>query len=1260
MAVDDSERDDLLDRLGEEFAARLRRGEQPALKDYTDRYPELAAEIRELFPAMVKVEQVKEICHDWDEAQTRTLPLSQVGDYRVIREIGHGGMGVVYEAEQISLGRRVALKVLPWQSARDRTTLERFRREARASARLHHTNIVPVFEVGQDGDVRYYAMQFIQGQSLDSVIEELRRLRGRSPAVRGNRPAAAGEQGAHRADSDMHRDAARLRLVQTLLSGRFDQGPAVMADEPAGGVPEASPPGQVRPDPVPATAPDTSAVMPGGTQLSSVESRHRAFHRGVAHIGRQAASALAYAHARGIVHRDVKPSNLLLDTEGVVWVSDFGLAKVDDDELTRTGDILGTLRYMAPERFRGRGDARADLYSLGLTLYELLVLRPAFDSPDRLALSEQIRTVEPPRPRLIDPRIPRDLETIVLKAIEKDPRARYASADAMVEDLRRFLDDEPILARRVRAAERYLRWARRNPVIAVLGGMLTAVLVGTAVASTLVAWRLQRLAGEKETALGTAIGARNDAIRARNDANDARDVERWERYRSNIAAASAALQVQNSDAARPALDAAPLVHRDWEWRHFHSQLDGASLVIPVPGGAVSAMSLGPSGRQVAVACLDHAQIYLFDAAVGTSEAVLHGHTAPVTGLAYSPDGQSLATGARDGTIRLWDPATGLKRAILRGPPGPVGLRYSPDGRRLVARMGDQIKLWDPATGLLVASMGRHALPESEMRMPRFDAGGMYLFSVRENELCKWDAATGKLVASIGRLDGPIDVLVSSPHGNRIAVDERNFGLWNADDGKEVAVLRGHTNHVVGLEFGPDGARFVSVAPYPDCAARLWDAKTGGLVSILGGHTNSVGSIAFSPDARRVGTGSLDNTARLWDGVTGELIAILGGHTSKLFSVRFSPDGRRVVTTAEDATLRLWDTRTGELTAVLRGHGAAGSPFPVAPIFTPDSSHLLSASPDGTVRLWDVGLVERSGILRGHESFVYDVAFRPDGEQVASAAWDGTVRLWDVSSGRQTGLLRHQASILPSVAYRRDGRQLVTVGQSHGVTCWDGTAGEWQRAWLSAQGCSQIVDARAVFSPQGTLVAAGSHGGPVRLLDAKTGKSVATLEGDASSALDVAFRPDGAQLASASEDETIRLWDIATHKSVAVLRGHTAEVGRVAYSADGALLASCSVDTTVRFWDVAAHRELGVVPLRSRVYAVAFSPDGTRLAAGCGDGTIRLLDVARRQEVAQLRGHTDYVHAVAWSADGTRLVSGSGDSTVRLWDSLPVQRRARSR
>jgi serine/threonine protein kinase len=262
-------------------------------------------------------------------------------------------MGIVYEAEQVSLGRRVALKVLPWPATRDRTTLERFRREARASARLHHTNIVPVFEVGQEGEVRYYAMQFIQGQGLDAVLDELRRLRSRSRRERSPGPARADLEPTRRAESGTRGAAGELEVAPSLLTGRFERGPTVA---PATGVPPASPDDPVAVEPVAATTPDHSAVMPGGAQLSTVDSQHRAFHRAVAHIGRQAASALAHAHARGIIHRDIKPSNLLLDTEGVSWVSDFGLASVDDDDaLTRTGDVLGTLRYLAPERFRGRG-----------------------------------------------------------------------------------------------------------------------------------------------------------------------------------------------------------------------------------------------------------------------------------------------------------------------------------------------------------------------------------------------------------------------------------------------------------------------------------------------------------------------------------------------------------------------------------------------------------------------------------------------------------------------------------------------------------------------------------------------------------------------------------------------------------------------------------------------------------------------------------------------------------------------------------------
>jgi serine/threonine protein kinase/outer membrane murein-binding lipoprotein Lpp len=528
MSNSESEHYDLLDRLAEEFAERFRRGERPALKEYTDRYPELADDIRELFPAMVKVEQAEGLRHgeDIENTPARNALPKQIGDYRILRELGRGGMGVVYEAEQVSLGRRVALKVLPRQASGDRMIRERFRREARAAARLHHTNIVPVFEVGQDGDVRFYAMQFIEGQGLDLVIAELRRLRDPSRPEPKIRAASESQPITPHGENPNGGKGGRIKgdefevslVVRSILNGRFDAGdwlperphasnsnlastvrrglttqagtgverrpvesdPARKATEldstPGGDTIDSAQ--AYRPAPaLSSTNSSGSAILPGGTQLSSVESGHHKLFRSLAQIGRQVAAGLAYAHARGIVHRDIKPSNLLLDTEGVVWITDFGLAKGDDEELTQSGDILGTIRYMAPERFRGEGNARADVYALGLTLYELLTLRPGFESAGRLSMIEQIKSEEPLRPRAIDPRIPRDLETIVLKAIEKDPKARYQSADAMGEDLQRFLADEPIRARQVGTMERYWRLARRNPEIAGLGAALIGVLM---------------------------------------------------------------------------------------------------------------------------------------------------------------------------------------------------------------------------------------------------------------------------------------------------------------------------------------------------------------------------------------------------------------------------------------------------------------------------------------------------------------------------------------------------------------------------------------------------------------------------------------------------------------------------------------------------------------------------------------------------------------------------------------------------------------
>ncbi len=488
--------------LAEDFLERRNRGERPTIGEYCDRHPELAQRIRDVFEALILAEELTSGPKEGSGFSSSAVRIDgrradRMGDYRILREIGRGGMGVVYEAEQEALGRRVALKVLPGNLAGDAQARQRFQREARAAARMHHTNIVPVFDVGQDGGNIYYAMQMIHGQGLDLVIDGLRRLRDQSPG------ATADDNG-----------GPEQNIAVSFMRGQFEQENLAASETT---VEAGATSGSHHETATFQMGTPPSAVLPGQSSLSSTRGNRRVYYRGVAQIGLQAASALAYAHARGVVHRDIKPSNLLLDAAGVVWVTDFGLAKTGDPAMTHTGDILGTIRYMSPERFRGQCDVRADIYSLGLTLYELLALKPAFASPDRLKLIEQIRQVDPASPRSLDSRLPRDLETIVLKAIDKDPRRRYQSAEEMAEDLQRFVADEPIRARRISPGERLVRWGRRNPAVAGLAGAVFLVLIAGMVVST---WQLARARRAESAALASVA-----AEKAANAAAQAREAE---------------------------------------------------------------------------------------------------------------------------------------------------------------------------------------------------------------------------------------------------------------------------------------------------------------------------------------------------------------------------------------------------------------------------------------------------------------------------------------------------------------------------------------------------------------------------------------------------------------------------------------------------------------------------------------------------------------------------------------------------------------
>jgi serine/threonine protein kinase/tetratricopeptide (TPR) repeat protein len=444
----------------EEYLAAVEAGQRPNRQEFLARHGAIAEPLAKALEGLEFIQQAASRSGLDAGAAPLACPdpvadLSPLGDYRIVREIGRGGMGVVYEAVQLTLGRRVALKVLPFAAALDPRHLQRFHNEAHAAAHLRHTHIVPVFGVGCERGIHYYAMQFIEGQSLASLIALLRREAGKG---------AGTEDGPLMAASGSTNRLAPKPVMSAQAGG--------VADQPTG------PPG-----PLPATAP--AAETPPPAVFVTAGSNSPAFFRTVAQLGIQAAEALEHAHQMGVIHRDIKPGNLLVDGHGNLWVTDFGLAQFQGNaRLTMTGDVLGTLRYMSPEQAQVRSgpvDHRTDIYALGATLYELLTLEPAFPGSEREEVMRQMAFEEPVRPRRWNPAIPTELETIVLKALAKEPDERYATAQELADDLRRFLEDKPIRARRPTLGQVARQWARRHRGIvvtaAVAAGLLLAFLV---------------------------------------------------------------------------------------------------------------------------------------------------------------------------------------------------------------------------------------------------------------------------------------------------------------------------------------------------------------------------------------------------------------------------------------------------------------------------------------------------------------------------------------------------------------------------------------------------------------------------------------------------------------------------------------------------------------------------------------------------------------------------------------------------------------
>jgi serine/threonine protein kinase/WD40 repeat protein len=1170
---DPSAGSDLLAGLAEEFAERFRRGERPALTEYADRYPELADQIRDLFPALVVMERFGSVGGATGSIAwlaTADAP-RQLGDFQVLREVGRGGMGIVYEALQESLGRHVALKVLPYQRLSHENQSERFRREARAAARLHHTNIVPVFGVGEVEGVHYYAMQFIHGQSLDDVLQELRRLRGpdgTSPVVDG-RP----------------RLVPASTLAEGPRTGRFPDPHPGPTDRRGDRSPQAA-------DSAGFASTAVGGPEPGGhSDLKSLSGSQ--YFRGVARIGVQVAGALGYAHQQGVLHRDIKPSNLLLDAQGTAWITDFGLAKAaETDGLTIQGDVVGTLRYMAPERFRGESDPRGDIYSLGLTLYELVTLRPAFAASKRSGLIERIQHEEPPRPRKLDPQVPRNLETIVLKAIAKEPARRYPTADAMADDLRRFLDGRTITARRSSPPEQLWWWCRRNPAVAGLLALVTTLLVTIAVGASLSAARLAENLRRVEGAERGALENLWDSYlaQARAGRYSGRPGQRFDGLHIVARAASLGVfperrcELRDEAVACLALaDLRPL--RTLAGR----SLDEYRVAFDATFDryAVSDADCNVSLRRVA----DDVEVARFP------------HVGPLPSLSwvdlrFSPDGTRMAIGY-DFDVpesHVWD---------LRGP-RPVRtltladaslFAFDQDGRRVAAGRSDgTIGLFDAATG---RELGRFETgfpaPHRHFQFAfRPDGRQAAVNSRTSREVHVVDVESGAVVA---RLEHPTTThkFAWRDDGRRLAVgcDDHRIYLWDPTDaGRVLARLEGHENRGISLAFSHGGDVLISTAW--DNTTRLWDPGRGRpLLREVPGTF-----LALRADGRRVAL-RRSNRLEVWELAPGRECRPLP-HAATSVDIR--ADGRLLATAGRDAIC--WDVALGREVARL----PAGPN--VTAVFRPVGDGLVTFGQETGLLHWLTG-APQGGSFGTRRFGPPDIRKRPGGDGDERACWSADGRLLAVVDGAEGEVV-----ILDGESGTERNRLRSHPTSPHGDRIAPSPEAAGRDPLCAPLGLGR-VRVRIALSPEGRWAAAGRPT-VVTVWDVARGRSKSlpgSLPGD-----HVAFSPDGRWLVVGGVGD-YRFYRVGSWQAGPVLPRDVGEstLGPLAFARDGGVLAIARTLTDVQLIDLTTGRALATLqaPEPRQVSWLCFSPDADRLAVATNGDHVQLWDLGliRRQLAA---------------------------------------------
>jgi WD40 repeat protein/serine/threonine protein kinase/tetratricopeptide (TPR) repeat protein len=1108
--------------------------------------------------------------------------------YEILGELGRGGMGVVYKAEQLRLKRLVALKMILAGPHAGTDELERFVMEAEAAARLQHANIVQIYEIGEHEGRPYFSLEYVEGGSLAD------RLNGKPQPPRA---------------------AAHL-----------------------------------------------------------VESLARAMH---------------YAHEKGIVHRDLKPANILLQKSEIPnpkserssiseirtprsepapasdlrfrisdfhpKVTDFGLAKKldDDSRQTRTGSILGTPNYMSPEQATGQVHAvgpKCDIYSLGAILYELLTGRPPFEGESAYDTLRRVATTEPVAPRALIGGLPRDVETICLKCLHKDSRRRYADAVELARDLRRFQDDEPILARPTPAWERAVKWARRRPGAAAL--LATGVFVLFAVAAVGFLWNAElRARAERE-------------VRHSAELSETLTESQRRLVRLTVANGARRLDEGNPIGALPWFAEALLLERDDPAREAMHRLRLAAVLQQCPrlaqvwfhNARVNVVAFSPDGRRILTASADGtAQIH--DTITGQATQRIPRPGKNVLHAAFSPDSELFATASVDGTVELWRSDTGVSFGeAMKHPAAVVQVAFSPDGHRLLTACKDGVaRAWSVATQRLQTDVFRQGAPLTAALFNR--DGKLILTSAEDGHAQVWDARTGVALARPSRQRGSILSIAFSPDGQRFVTGSADgmARVWQTDSAAPTTPPLRHSEAVLHVSFSPDGRLVASASA--DHTARVWVTATGKSIGNPMRHGSKVYRAVFGPSARGLLTSSDDDTARIWDASTGEPLGPPLNHNGSVLCTAFSPDGRWVATGGQDGMVRLWSTVAEHQLVPLLRHDRRV----VQAVFSADGRIIASASDDHTARLWDSTTGEPVTQPLRHPAGVTRIAFSPDQRLVLTACLDGSARLWRAKDGEPQGAPFVHGQPLRDAAFDDAGERILTAGDDGTVRIWNVRTGASLIAPIKHDGPVLAGE----FSPDGRRVVTASADGTAGLWNSGTGKLEGKLLQHAGGVNHAAFSPDGRFVVTAGVDSAARLWDAGTCEPVGKPMRHGSPVRYAAFSRDGRRVVTAGDDNTARVWN-ASTGEPVTPPLRhmGTVYHGAFSPDreGRLTASASADGTVQVWDSATGEPITPPLKHRGPATHVAFSPDGTHLATSSLHA-ARVWhlgtDTRPIDELARA-